>query len=107
MDPRKWNAEEGWTGLIGFGKGQTAGACKYGKEFSGFIKYGEFFEQLGTSQVLKKGYEQVASTVTAAFFTIFNVLQLQLRIYTVKTFNGNATCLYLQLDVRAMILQQN
>jgi len=34
----------------------------------------------------------VASTVTAAFFTIFNVLQLQLRIYTVKTFTGNVTC---------------
>ena len=55
------------TGLISFGQSQTASACKYGKEFSGFIKYGDFFfEQLGTSQVLKKGYEQVACTITTA-----------------------------------------
>ena len=38
----------------GTGQGQVAGTCECGDEPSGFIKCGEFLDQLRTGQLLKK-----------------------------------------------------
>ena len=38
----------------GPGQRQVADACECGNEPSGFVKYGEFLDQLQTSQLLKK-----------------------------------------------------
>ena len=36
-------------------QGQVAGTCQCGNEPSGFIKFGEFLDQLRTGQLLKEG----------------------------------------------------
>ena len=38
----------------GSGQGQVADACECGNEPSGYVKCGEFLDQLQTSQLLKK-----------------------------------------------------
>ena len=44
-----------WHGLYrsGTGQGHVAGFCESGDEPSGFIKCGEFLDQLKTGQILK------------------------------------------------------
>ena len=49
--------EVGWEyGLdrAGSGQGQVAGTCECGNELSGYIKCGEFLDQLKNVQLLKK-----------------------------------------------------
>ena len=67
-----------WAGL---GQRQVADACECGNEPSGSVKYGEFLDQLQTSQLLKKDsapwskYQQTNNCPVTTLLGTFSKLQ--------------------------------